>query len=388
MLLIAGVGYFVDLFDLTLFGVVRAASLRDLGITSASDVLDRGLFIYNAQMAGLLVGGVLWGVLADRGGRRPVLIGSILLYSVASLASSFVHGVPSYAACRFLCGVGLAGEVGAAVVLVSETLPTELRGIGTTIVTALGLLGVTAAAVIGDLLPWRVVYALGGVMGLALLAARVRLAESPLFSPRSGARWRLPSFRVMGRLLACTAIGVPMYFTTSVILTFSPEIARALDIDAPVSAGRAVLVGSICLAIGDVFAGLISQMMRRRTIVLGGFLVLSAALLLLMPRIATTAASYYTWLGALCVAAGYWVVLMTATAEQFGTDVRGAATTMVPNFVRGSALIAATTFATLRGSMAVSQAAMWVGGVCIGIALLALLSLRDRFARSMDFVDG
>lgn len=387
-LLIAGLGYFVDLFDLTLFGVVRSASLRELGVASS---LDAGLLIYNAQMAGLVAGGVLWGVLADRYGRRTVLIGSILLYSCASLLSAAVQGVTMYALARFLCGIGLAGEVGAAIVLVSESLPTPLRGIGTTIVTVLGLLGVTAAAVVGSVVPWRTAYLLGGVMGLALLLGRVRIAESPLFA--RVASWRIPwgGWRAPGiarRLVACIAIGVPMYFTTSVMLTFSPEIAAGLGVPVPVLAGRAVLIGSLGLACGDLLAGLLSQQLQRRKRVLVLFLLVSVGLLLLMPFAAPSATRYYVWIGALCVASGYWTVLVTLAAEQFGTNVRGAMTTMIPNLVRGSALLAATAFASLRGTMSVPTAALWVGGSCLVVALVAVTALDESFSRDLDFVES
>lgn len=390
-LLIAGAGYFVDLFDLTLFGVVRVASLRAIGVTSPAEVLNAGLWIYNAQMAGLLIGGLMWGMLADWRGRRSVLVGSILLYSLASLASAAVQDVTMYAVVRFLAGLGLAGEVGAAIVLVSETLPRELRGLGTTVVTTFGLLGVTAAALSEQWLSWRAAYLLGGVLGLVLLLARWQLPESPLFlrsRALRGSRWALVRGTALRRLMACVAAGIPVYFTTSVMLTFSPEIAAGLAVQGAVSAGRAVLIGSIGLAVGDLLAGLLSQHLRRRKPVLYGCLASGAVLLVLLTQVTNRSlTAYYLLTAGLCTAAGYWAVLMTLSAEQFGTNVRGMVATAVPNVVRGSALFAASGFGALKARMPVPSAALIVGAVCFALAVVSLTQLDETFDRELDYVE-
>ncbi|HEX2721512.1 MAG TPA: MFS transporter, partial [Gemmatimonadaceae bacterium] len=272
--IVAGLGYFVDLFDITLFGVVRVASLRDLGITDPPAILSSGLLIYNSQMIGMMIGGILWGVLGDRRGRLSVLFGSIILYSLANLASAFAWNVPSYAVFRFLAGVGLAGELGAAITLVSESLPKEKRGLGTTLVAALGMLGIVAAALIGQLLPWKMAYILGGILGLLLLAARFRIAESALFA-KAGAQTRANPFLVFSggrfrKYLSCILIGIPIYFTTGILFTFAPELTTGLGVRGTVTAGNAILFGSFGLTLGDILAGLLSQWLgsRRRAIAL------------------------------------------------------------------------------------------------------------------------
>ncbi len=390
--IVAGLGYFVDLFDITLFGVVRVASLKDLGITDPAEILSSGLVIYNSQMAGMMIGGILWGVLGDRKGRLSVLFGSILLYSFANIASAFAWDVPSYAVFRFLGGVGLAGELGAAITLVAESLPKEKRGLGTTIVAALGMLGIVAAALIGQLLPWKVAYVMGGIMGLLLLVARFKVSESTLFA--KGGHKSANPFLVFtgGRLrkyLACILIGIPIYFTTGILFTFAPELTAGLGVKGPVTAGNAILFGSFGLTLGDILAGLISQWLgsRKRTIAVS---LVAGYCLMLVYCFASglTSTAIYVLSFLIGTTVGYWAVLVTMAAEQFGTNIRATVATTVPNFVRGSAIFAASLFAYLKGQIAVPQAALTVGTICFGLALLALTQVDETFNRDMDYEEG
>ena len=392
-ILIAGLGYFVDSFDIALYGVVRLASLNALGITAPAAVLDAGLTIYNAQMAGMMVGGISWGLLADRKGRLSVLFGSILLYSLASIANAFVVDVPSYALCRFIAGVGLAGELGAAITLVSESLPKEQRGIGTTVVATMGLLGVTTAALVGPKLHWQTAYIVGGVLGLVLLVARMRLPESALFTRTARTTPARPlSLLRAGRFkryLACIFVGVPIYFANGVLLTFAPEIVAGLGVKGTVSAASAILFGSIGLAVGDLASGLLSQRLKSRKRVLALCLGVGFALIVAYTRIAgLTPTALYALNFLISATVGYWAVLMTLSAEQFGTNVRGLVTTTVPNFIRGSALFAASGFGLLKQHMTVPSAALIVASVCFGVAVIALTQLDETFGRDLDFVEG
>ena len=390
--IVAGLGYFVDLFDITLFGVVRVASLRGLGITDPAAILDSGLLVYNAQMAGMMIGGILWGVLGDRRGRLSVLFGSILLYSLASIASAFVWDVTSYAVVRFLAGIGLAGELGAAITLVSESLPREKRGLGTTLVAALGMLGVVAAALIGQQLEWKTAYILGGILGLMLLAARLRIAESAMFAKVP--HQTVNPFLVFtgGRLkkyVACILIGVPIYFTTGILFVFAPELTAGLGVKGTVTAGNAILFGSIGLTVGDLLAGVLSQALgsRKRAIALG---LVAGYSLMLVYCFVTGLSSNTIYLLSLLIgtAVGYWAVLVTMSAEQFGTNIRATVATTVPNFVRGSAVFAAGLFAYLKNDFAVPRAAFIVGTICFGLALLALTQVDETFTRDLDYEEG
>ncbi len=389
---VAGLGYFVDLFDITLFGVVRVSSLQSLGITDPDLILSEGLKIYNFQMLGMMIGGIFWGMLADKKGRLSVMFGSILLYSVANIANIFVWDANSYAVCRFFGGIGLAGELGAAITLVAESLPKEKRGLGTAFVAALGMFRIVAAATIGQMIPWQASYAVGGVMGLALLVARMKVLESELFekSKSHHSRGHLSLLLKPERLktyLGCIMIGIPVYFTTGVLWTFAPELTKGLGIQG-VTAGNAILWGSLGLSLGDLFSGILSQHFksRKKAIAFG----LSLALVVMILYTTGTASSVsmiYFYCFVIGLGVGYWAVLMTMAAEQFGTNIRGTVTTTVPNFVRGSAVFAVSGFATLKNYLDVSTAALSVGFVCFGLAFLTLSLLPETFNRNLDYLE-
>jgi putative MFS transporter len=390
--LVAGLGYFVDLFDITLFGVVRSTSLRELGLDDAA-VLDRGVFIYNCQMAGMMVGGVIWGVLGDKRGRLSVMFGSILLYSFANIGNAFAWDVASYAAFRFLGGVGLAGELGAAITLVAESLPKEKRGLGTTVVATLGMLGIVAAALIGQRLHWKTAYLTGGAMGLALLFARFKVSESELFSkktdPARANPWLLLKEGRFIKYIRCILIGVPVYFTTGVLFTFAPELTLGLKVQGPVTGANAILYGSIGLTIGDLLAGVLSQFFKSRRRAVGLHVTAGFALLLIYVLVpGHTNTVIYVLSFFIGITVGYWAVLVTMSAEQFGTNIRATVATTVPNFVRGSAMVAISGFNYLKGHVPVGNAALIVGGTCFTLALLALLSMEETFHRDLNYEEG
>ncbi|HEX8698052.1 MAG TPA: MFS transporter [Myxococcaceae bacterium] len=387
--LVAGLGYFVDLFDITLFGVVRSASLRELGLNDAQ-VLDRGIFIYNCQMAGMMVGGLIWGVIGDKRGRLSVMFGSILLYSFANIANAFAWDVTSYAACRFLGGVGLAGELGAAITLVAESLPKEKRGLGTTVVATLGMLGIVAAAFVGQRLHWKTAYLTGGVMGLALLFARFKVSESELFAKKADPSKANPFLLLQGgrffKYICCILIGVPIYFTTGILFTFAPELTAGLNVQGTVTAGNAILYGSIGLTIGDLLAGVLSQLLKSRKRAVALHLSLGFGLMLVYGLASGLTSTMIYGLSLLIgITVGYWAVLVTMAAEQFGTNIRATVATTVPNFVRGSAAIAATGFAYLKNQISVGSAALTIGTICFSLALVSLLFIEETFHRDLDY---
>ncbi|HWH07892.1 MAG TPA: MFS transporter [Candidatus Thermoplasmatota archaeon] len=383
---VGALGYFVDIYDLVLFSIVRVASLRDLGV---EDVLGTGVLLLNMQMAGMLVGGLAWGMLGDRRGRVSVLFGSILLYSLANLANAFVQTVPQYAALRFLAGVGLAGELGAAVTLVAESMPKETRAYGTAVVAAVGILGAVAAALVGQAFPWQVAYVVGGLMGLALLAARVRLRESPMWSraPRGDLRVLLRPGR-LARYARVVLVGVPIWFVIGVLVTFAPELARELGVRGEVTAGMAVLWCYLGAAAGDLASGVLSQRWGRRRVMLlflGATSLLTVAYALLWG--ASLAAFYGTCL-ALGLAVGYWAVFATNAAEQFGTDVRATVATTAPNVVRAAVVPITLAFAALIPVAGRVQAALVVGAACVVVALLALWGMPETRGKDLDYLEA
>ncbi len=393
--LVAGLGYFVDLFDITLFGVVRTPSLKELGITDPQLLLTDGVFIYNMGMLGMMIGGMLWGILADKKGRLSVMFGSILLYSLANIANAFVTDVNGYALARFFCGIGLAGELGAAITLVAESLPKERRGLGTTIVATLGMLGIVAAAFFGQVVHWKTAYIVGGIMGLCLLMTRFRMLESNLFSHATteqnvqrGNFFMLFKPKRLVRYLSCIVAGMPIYFTTGILFTFAPELTAGLQVQGTVTAGNAILWGSIGLTIGDLLSGLLSQYLKsRKKAVMACLLIATIAMVIYTTGIGFTSDLIYLICFVIGTAVGYWAVLVTMSAEQFGTNIRGTVATTVPNFVRGSAMLAASGFLILKKEMPVPQAALTVGVLVFGAALVAVFFMQETFGKDLDYYE-
>lgn len=402
--IIAALGYFVDIYDLLLFGIVRVVSLKAIG-TPESELLDKGVFLINAQMAGMLFGGLLWGILGDRKGRVTVLFGSIAMYSLANIANAFVgsfgaYAFETYAILRFIAGVGLAGELGCAITLVSETMSKEHRGYGTTIVAAVGILGAVVAALIGDLFSWQTAYIIGGVMGLALLIFRVSMFESGMFAQVKKSDCRKGDLRMLvhpwSRLLKylrCILIGVPVWFVVGILVTFSPELARDIGISDPISAGKAIMWCYIGLSAGDFASGFLSQILKSRRKVVGFALALSAALVALYiftPELLGHGQSevyFYALCTALGFSVGYWAVFVTVAAEQFGTNLRATVTTSVPNFVRGAVVPLTLAFQFLNSDLSLRSSALWVGTASLGIAFLALYFMQETYGKDLDYLE-
>ena len=390
---VAALGYFVDMYDITLFGVVRGASLAAIGITDPSETLPAGILLYNMQALGMVVGGLMWGILADKKGRLKVLFGSILLYSIGNIANAFVTSLDMYAVCRFVTGLGLAGELGAAITLVSESLPKEKRGLGTTIVATMGLFGAVCAAFIGQKLPWNVNYIIGGVMGLLLLFTRFKVSESEIFktailkpSEQGNIKLLFQKDRFM-RYLRCILLGTPVYFMTGIMFTFSPELTAGLNIQGdPVKAGQALLFGTIGLTIGDLLSGLLSQYLKsRRKAVLVSLSLATIGILayLLIPGL--TAQSIYVLCFILGMAGGYWAVLVTMSAEQFGTNIRGTVATSVPNFIRGSAILLTLSFNSMKNILGIQTSALLLGAISLGLAFLSLYFMNETFSKDLNY---
>ncbi|HEX7603213.1 MAG TPA: MFS transporter, partial [Polyangiaceae bacterium] len=268
--LVAALGYFVDIYDLLLFGIVRRPSLIDLGV-SKEHLLDTGVFLDNMQMGAMLLGGILWGVLGDKRGRLSVLFGSIILYSLANIGNGFVHTVPQYAAMRFIAGIGLAGELGAGITLVAESLPKESRGYGTTIVATVGITGAIAAALVGKLTHWRTSYFIGGGLGLMLLLLRVGVLESGIFartketSVSRGNFFRLfSSFARLRRYAGVILVGIPIWYCVGILVKFSDALGGALHMAKVPDPAMSILFCYVGLALGDLSSGALSQILKSR----------------------------------------------------------------------------------------------------------------------------
>jgi putative MFS transporter len=391
---VAALGYFVDILDLFLFNVFRIPSLASLGIPSERH-LSVGANLINVQMLGLLLGSFVWGILGDRAGRVRALYGSILLYSLATLLNAVVTTLPAYAACRLLAGIGLAGELGAAITLVSETLPRARRGLGTALVAGFGLCGGMAAAVLAELVTWRTAYLIGGGCGLLLLLLRVRLRESRLFTrlqtggsapPQRGSLRLLLLAPARRRLyLRLALLGLPVWFVAGILMVFSPELSRALGVPG-ITAARCILFSYLGTALGDVGSGLLSQALQSRKRVIGlslGLVAVTVTTFLLARGVSSPV--LYGLCFALGVSTGYWAVLVTTAAEHFGTNLRATVATTIPNLVRASVIPLNLAFSALLPRMGIVAAAGVLGAACLLIALLSLRTLRETFACDLDF---
>lgn len=391
--IVAALGYFVDIYDLLLFSIVRIPSLTSMGVATPADLQTQGEYLISFQMAGLLTGGIIWGIMGDKRGRLSVLFGSILLYSLANIANGFATNVEQYRWLRFIAGIGLAGELGAGVTLVSETLPTHLRGYGTTIIASVGLMGAVVGNFLSKAFVWQTSFFIGGAMGLLLLIARVSVFESGIYlktktmQVERGNFWQL--FTKRSRFLkymGCIFIGLPIWFTIGILITFSPEFARTLGIDGTISAGDAVMYSYIGLAVGDMASGFISQVAGSRKKIVMVFIILTLAficLYLFMPVHTTTFFYFACFL--LGVGIGYWALFVTIAAEQFGTNLRSTVATTVPNFIRGTVIPLAMLFNYLRGQVGPIHGALIIGVTTIIIAFIALRAIDETFGRDMNF---
>ena len=392
--IVAALGYFVDIYDLLLFSIIRVESLRSLGVPDGN-LLNEGVYLLSVQMGGLLIGGILWGVLGDKKGRISVLFGSILLYSLANIANGFVTSVEQYAVLRFIAGIGLAGELGVGITLVAEILPKEIRGYGTSLVAGVGMLGAVLAYFVTEFVEWRVAYFIGGGMGLMLLFMRVKVFESGIFTKikekpvSKGNFFQLfTSSKQFFKYLRCILIGVPVWFVAGILMTFAPEFGKALNLDVPVEAGKAVMWEYVGLTVGDIASGVLSQYFgSRKKVVL--LFVLTASFLIVVYLFVPLQSSviFYALCVCLGVTVGYWALFVTIAAEQFGTNLRATVATTVPNFVRGSIIIMSPLFVFFKDQFGILPGAGMVGLLAIGTALIGLWKMEETFGKDLNFVE-
>jgi putative MFS transporter len=393
--LVASLGYFVDIYDLLLFSIVRIPSLLSLGL-KGQEVTDAGIFLLNMQMIGLLVGGIFWGILGDKKGRLYVLFGSIFLYSVANIANGFVHSVESYAFWRFVAGFGLAGELGAGITLVAEIMPKEKRGYATTMIASVGISGAVVGYFIAQHFDWRTCFFIGGGLGLSLLLLRIGVAESGMFGRMEASDQRRGDFlslfnkERLFKYLRCIIIGIPLWFVVGILITLSPEFGKVLGVRGEVNAGAAVACCYAGLVVGDIVGGMLSQYLKSRIKVVYIYLTLSIITIsayLFLHDLSLPA--FYTVCTILGFSVGYWVIFMTIATEQFGTNLRATVTTTVPNFVRGSVVPLSLLLVYLKGLLhgSLVNAGIAVAVLSLGVAFWALRNMQETFHKDLDYLE-
>lgn len=399
--IVAALGYFVDIYDLLLFGIVRIPSLTELGL-NPEEISRVGTSILNWQMGGLLLGGILWGVLGDKRGRLSVLFGSIITYSVANIACGFVADVtfmsPTtyYALMRFIAGVGLAGELGAGITLVSEVLPKELRALGTSLVAGVGLIGAVVAYFTVALFSWRMAFFVGGGMGLGLLLLRVGVIESGMFKDVSAqshvVKGNFFAFFTnanrLGRYLRCIGIGIPTWFVIGILATLSNEVGVALGIKEAIVPGLSIMWCYVGLAAGDLFSGVLSQWLesRKKAIAILMAFTIAMSAIFLFGGVQSTGA-FYTLCLAMGFGIGYWAMFVTVGAEQFGTNLRATAATTVPNMVRGLLIPMTLSYQALKPSLHVIPAAAVVGLVAFGLGMYSILTIPETHGKDLNYLE-
>ncbi|MDI3322163.1 MFS transporter [Pinibacter soli] len=404
IVIVAALGYFVDIFDLLLFGMIRTTSLKDIGITSKTDIERFGLMLDNWQMIGMLIGGIFWGIMGDRKGRLSVLFGSILTYSIANICNGFVHDVHIYAVLRFAAGFGLAGELGAGVTMVNEVLDKEKRGLGTALVAGTGILG----AVIGGFVvkwvgDWRTCYFIGGGMGVFLLLLRIGVFESGMYEAVKKSDVKKGSIRLIfqkkerwQKYIAVILIAIPIWYIVQLYAKYSPELADALGLQFSDAERKTVPINAIMLTylgltLGDFACGLISQHLKSRKKAILGFMLSSITVIILFFLLAPLSQYFfYTGIFMLGFTGGYWAVFMSTAAESFGTNIRSTVTNTAPNFVRGSVVLINLMYEFFKYSMNFNSkyANIFVGIMVFAGALWAWTKLEETFGKDLNYVES
>jgi putative MFS transporter len=391
----AALGYFVDLYDIVLFGVVRISSLKDLGFVG-DELITKGILLLNLQFVGMLIGGVVWGIIGDKLGRKIALISTIALYSLANILNGFVTDINTYAVLRFIAGFGLAGELGAGITLVSEILPKQFRGYGTTVISFLGLVGALTASFIGSSYDWRVAYFVGGGMGVLVLVLRMfALRESEMFEEQKKSTHKrgdiLMLFRsktLLLKFLAVIAVGIPIWYVSGIVITFSPEFGSALNLSRVITAAESLKWQAIGLAVGSGLSGIVSEMLKnRKKVVWFCFILMSLLTVLTLNMYNASADVFMIVILIVGLGQGYWTVFLTMAAENFGTNIRATVATSVPNFVRSMVVPMSLWLNMIRHDVGLINGALLIGGIVFAVAFVSLYSLKETYGQEINYID-
>jgi len=401
--IVAALGYFVDIYDLLLFTIVREPSLIGIGISKENSLamIAASTKIINWQMVGLLIGGILWGTIGDKKGRLSVLFGSILLYSVANFVTGYVTTVDHYAYARFVAGIGLAGELGAGITLVSELLPKNKRGIGTSLVAGIGLFGAVFAYFIFQVTDhdWRLCYKIGGGLGIMLLLLRVSVAESGMFKEvkqtkvsRGNVFMFFNNATRFRKYILAILIGLPTWYVIGILVNLSNRFAKEFYGDTQVESGRAIMFAYAAIAIGDILIGLVSQYFKSRKKALYLFYALTIiSVALFFSPLNNSDVAMYGICALLGFSTGFWAIFVTMGAEQFGTNLRATAATTIPNMVRGALPLINLMFLNLfqkSWGWSLTKSGIVTGAVVIVVTLIAAYFTEETFHKDLNYVEG
>ena len=395
VVLVAALGYFVDIYDLLLFNIVRVDSLTDLGL-NAAEIKSEGEFIISIQMIGLLIGGIIWGVIGDKKGRLSVLFGSIILYSIANIVNGFVQTPNEYAMVRFVAGLGLAGELGAGITLVSELVSKEKRGLSTSLVAGIGLTGAVLAYFISLQFNWRTCYFIGGGLGFCLLLLRVSVFESGMYKAVKEMKVAKGNFVMFfnnnarfKKYLLAILIGLPTWYVIGILIAFSNNFGEQFGITEKILPKKATMFAYVGIALGDVLVGLLSHWLksRKKALFIFFFFTIISITFYFLQNEQSSASSMYAICAAMGFSTGFWAIFVTMAAEQFGTNLRATAATTVPNMVRGSLPLMLLLFNGFQNFTSYLNAAIWVGAIVMVISLTAAYFTKETFGKDLNFIE-
>jgi putative MFS transporter len=398
--IVGALGYFVDVYDLLLFSIIRIPSLKGLGLTDA-EIKLKGADILSIQMYGLLIGGIVWGILGDKLGRLRVLFASIILYSLGSIANGMVHTLGQYELARFVTGLGLAGELGAGITLVSELMPKERRGIATSWVAGIGLSGAVFAFYVKQWFGagvdgWRTCYYIGGGLGFLLLLLRVGVLESGMYKGMEGtgvSRGNIFMLFTNGvrfkKYITAILIALPNWYVIGVLITFCNDFGSDMKVTGTIDPGKGIMVAYAAISVGDVLIGFISQGLRSRKKALWVFNIITVIGVIAYFNLQGQTSTTLYWV---CVVVGlgtgFWAMFVTMAAEQFGTNIRATVATTVPNMARGSlAVVVAPMFKALVPSLGHFKAGWVTGLIVFAIAFVALAMTPETFGKDLNYIE-
>lgn len=412
---VGALGYFVDIFDLSLFGIVRVQSLEDLGyrdpekieqfLTSLgllgsllkslgfNDFLSLGALLLNLQMIGMLVGGILWGIIGDKVGRKFALFASIFMFSLGNLINAFVSDAFYYGLIRFFVGVGLAGQLGAAVTLVSEVVDKDKRGYANAIMASFGLLGAVVASIMSHFLHWTTMYIIGSLLGFSLLFFISKTLESEIFTKQKDSSRKgnililVSSFDKLKRYLQVFLLGLPIWFVFSILITFSPELGQSLGFKDKIIAANSIMLAYLGVSLGDFFAGILTQKLKSRKRALLFFYLSSIILILLYFYANINIYTFYFYNFLLGFASGYWILFLVVGAEMFGTNIRSTVVNTLPNFVRGAVFLITSLFIYLKSFLGFINSALILAILFFSLSILSMLLIQETFAKDLDFIE-
>lgn len=394
--IVAALGYFVDIYDLLLFSITRVESLTSLGLND-QQILSQGESIIMWQMFGLLIGGIIWGVMGDKKGRLSVLFGSIILYSLANIANGFIQTADQFKLVRFIAGIGLAGELGAGITLVSELTPKNKRGIATSLVAGIGLTGAVVAFVMKQNFDWRTCYFIGGGLGLLLLLLRISVIESGMFNEIKKLNVQRGNFFMLfntkqrcKKYILSILIGLPTWFVIGVLVSFSSEFGKQMGIVEKIDPGKAIMYAYAAISIGDVLIGFISQKFKSRKKALYLFYFITAVFMVLFFTTQWNgSANRMYWICAgLGFGTGFWAIFVTMGAEQFGTNIRATAATTIPNMVRGMLTIMILPMFKLFRGVTDYVTGGWITAIIIMlVTVLAAIFTEETFHKDLNYVE-